>query len=341
MILGKAIATACSSFAITNIDDIFVLVTFFAEAAASKTLTPLKITLGQYLGFTVLVAVSMIGFGASLLLPAEPIGFLGLLPILLGIWKLLELLGPGDEGEEAEEGQEQGTTRVSTAAGVKAVLKVSTVTVMNGGDNIGTYVPLFSQARGLEIAVYVVTFYVLLGLWCLAAFLVMRQRHVMRVAEKYARVFVPFLYVGLGTYILVKSSCYPWTIRRIDRDASSHPGRIIMGVVTAVVVSACIGAMALYRWRKRPRTADPGETGRGEQGTSSRSDQIPDTSLSEAYSLPVGQAVSQPAAGDPGGRSASQATIPLEDLPEEPPAADNDTGEQTRSSRVGEVLAPG
>lgn len=45
---------------------------------------------------------------------------------------------------------------------------------MNGADNIGTYVPLFSRAKGAEIAVYVVTYYILLGLWCLAAFLIMK-----------------------------------------------------------------------------------------------------------------------------------------------------------------------
>ena len=134
MQFGKSVGTACGSFAITNIDDMFVLVTFFAEASTSRTITPLKITLGQYIGFTAIIIISMIGFGASLLLPSEPIGLFGLLPILLGIWKLFDLLFPNKE-EEPEE---------SSLSGVKSILKVSTITVINGGDNIGTYVPLFS-----------------------------------------------------------------------------------------------------------------------------------------------------------------------------------------------------
>ena len=44
-------------------------------------------------------------------------------------------------------------------AGMKSILKVSVVTVMNGGDNIGTYVPLFPQLKGAEVAVYVVIYY--------------------------------------------------------------------------------------------------------------------------------------------------------------------------------------
>lgn len=86
---------------------------------------------------------------------------------------------------------------------------------MNGGDNIGTYIPLFSQAKGAEIAVYVVVYYILLGAWCLVAFLVMKQKHIRNVAQRYARVVVLFLYVGLGVYIIVKSSCYAWSIQRI------------------------------------------------------------------------------------------------------------------------------
>ncbi|KAJ5725775.1 uncharacterized protein N7483_007132 [Penicillium malachiteum] len=158
MQFGKSVGTACSTFAITNIDDIFVLATFFAEASTSATLTPIKITIGQYVGFTIIMAVGMIGFAVSMVLPSEPIGFLGLLPMLLGVWKLIGLLLPvkGEEGEEAEE---------SHISGAKSILKVSLVTIMNGGDNIGTYIPLFSQAKGAEIAIYVVIYYILLGLW--------------------------------------------------------------------------------------------------------------------------------------------------------------------------------
>lgn len=225
----------------------FVLVTFFAEASTSKTLTPLKITLGQYIGFTAIVIISMIGFGASLVLPSEPIGFLGLLPILLGIWKLFCLLLPTKE-EEPEK---------PNIAGMKSILKVSIVTIMNGGDNIGTYIPLFSQAEGAEIAVYVVTYYILLGVWCLVAFLVMRQRHILLVVQKYARVVIPLLYVGLGVYIVVKSSCYPWSIQHIDVSTSGHLGTTIMAVVTTFLLLTCMGAMLWFKLRKRAPQPTP------------------------------------------------------------------------------------
>lgn len=256
MQFGRVIGTACSSFAITNIDDIFVLVTFFAEASTKKTTTPAKIILGQYFGFTVIIIISMIGFGASLVLPSEPIGFLGLLPILLGIWNLTKLLLPRVEREIAEDDM----AAVSKLAGMRSILKVAAITLMNGGDNIGTYIPLFSQANGAEIAVYVIVFYTMLGIWCVVAFAVMRQKHILLVAEKYARIFIPFLYVGLGIFIVVKSSCYPWSIEHINKSTSARPGRTILAVVTTGLLLLCIGAM-LWLLRRRRCAPDDGQNG--------------------------------------------------------------------------------
>ncbi|KAL7892570.1 cadmium resistance transporter domain-containing protein [Trichoderma sp. SZMC 28014] len=275
MQFGKSIGTACSSFAITNIDDMFVLATFFAEASLSKTITPIRITIGQYVGFTFIIIISMIGFGVSLVLPSEPIGFLGLLPILLGIWKLFDLLFPTEEEE-------------SDSVGAKSILKVSIVTLMNGGDNIGTYIPLFSQAEKAEIAVYVVVYYILLGVWCLVAFLIMKQKHILHVVQRYANIAVPFLFVGLGVYIIAKSSCYPWAIEHIDASASAQIGKTIMAVVTTCLLLICIGAMFWFKVHKKKTQPPPDlaglDLGQGE-GTQCSSNQ---SSLGERHNSEAG-----------------------------------------------------
>ncbi|KAF3318395.1 hypothetical protein TWF173_007807 [Orbilia oligospora] len=245
MQFGKVLGTACSTFAITNIDDLFVLATFFTESSVNKNLTPLKIAIGQYVGFSVIIVISMIGFAVAQAIPSEPIGFLGLLPILLGVWKLLGLIFPSDL-----EGEEEQTENVKTA-GMKCIFKVASITVMNGGDNIGTYVPLFSQAEGAEIAVYVVTYYILLGIWCLIAFLIIKQRHILLIAQKYAGVVVPLLYIGLGIFIVIKSHCYPWSIRNINEGFLGNPGKAILATMTAFLLSSCITTMLWIRLRKR------------------------------------------------------------------------------------------
>ncbi|KAM0809351.1 putative Cadmium resistance transporter [Seiridium cardinale] len=221
MQFGQAVGTACATFAITNIDDAFVLVTFFAEAATSKTLTPAKIAIEEYVGFTIIMNISMIGFAVSL---------------------LLKILVPAEVGSENAKIQ-----------GFKSIMKVALVILMNGGDNIGTYIPLFSQVKGAEIAVYVVVYYILLGVWCLVGFLVTKQEHILRLLKKYVALVIPFLYMGLGVYIVVKSACYPWSIERIDDSTHASPGKDILAGVTVFVILVSAGTMIWVRW-SRSRT---------------------------------------------------------------------------------------
>ncbi|KAI4166332.1 MAG: hypothetical protein LQ342_000222 [Letrouitia transgressa] len=253
MHFGSTIGTACLTFVITNIDDAFVLVTFFAESSTSKNLTPLKITLGQYIGFTVVLVVSLIGFAVAVALPSEPIGFLGLLPILLGVWRFFGLLFPKKDSSKEEKSESK---RIANA---KSIFKVASITIMNGGDNISTYIPLFSQAKGVDIAVYVVVYYILLGVWCFVAFLTMKQKHVLRIAQKYASFIIPFLYIGLGIYIVVKSDCYPWSINKINTQFFGNPGQIVMGIVTAFLLSSIMGIMVWFRMQKQKRTLTSNE----------------------------------------------------------------------------------
>lgn len=242
MNFGESIGEACATFAITNIDDMFVLVTFYAEASTSRTLSAWKITAGQALGFTIIIIISMIGFGVSLVLPSEPIGFLGLLPILLGLWNFAKLFQNDDDDEETE---------ITTTATIKGIFKVALVTLMNGGDNIGTYIPLFSQIEKSAIAIYIVTYYILLFVWCLAAYLVMRQRHILAFVQKYVEYALPLLYIGLGIFILIKSRCYPWAIEKINESTGSTPGEgTLAGVTTFILLAASCG-MAWYTVAQR------------------------------------------------------------------------------------------
>ncbi|KAI0199991.1 hypothetical protein F4808DRAFT_198253 [Astrocystis sublimbata] len=256
MNFGQTVASAIITFAITNVDDAFVLATFFAESATSSSsrndhnaLTPLKITIGQYVGFTVIVAISLIGYGVSVVLPYQPIGFLGLLPIVLGFWKLLGLF-LDTKGQDEETEEEVESVR-RTKGYLRAIAKVALITVVNGGENLGTYVPLFSQAEGAEIAIYLVVYYILLGVWCLVAFLIIRQKHVLAVVHRYADMVIPFLYMGIGVYIVVVSEAYPWAIDKVDDELRTNSGRAILAGVTSAFLLLAIGAMAWIKWRRR------------------------------------------------------------------------------------------
>lgn len=94
-----AISTGITAFTATNLDDILILLLFFSQVNAAFRRR--HIVAGQYLGFTALVLASLPGFFGSLIFPPDWIGMLGLLPIAIGLSRLLN--PDTDDGEvEAE-----------------------------------------------------------------------------------------------------------------------------------------------------------------------------------------------------------------------------------------------
>ncbi|CAF0870864.1 unnamed protein product [Adineta ricciae] len=91
--VGEFIGTAFVSYLATNIDDLVILMNFFTEASLSNSSLKIQhIFLGQYLGFLLLLGISLIGYGISYALPVEMLGFLGFIPIVLGLKSLIEII---------------------------------------------------------------------------------------------------------------------------------------------------------------------------------------------------------------------------------------------------------
>ena len=90
---GELIGTALISFVATNADDLVILMNFFTEAAVSNSsLKNRHVFIGQYLGFVILLGFSLIGYALSYAIPVEMLGFLGFLPIILGIKAAIEII---------------------------------------------------------------------------------------------------------------------------------------------------------------------------------------------------------------------------------------------------------
>ena len=181
-------------FASTNIDDAFVLVGFLAD----KNFRVRDVVIGQYAGISAICAVSAIAALISLMIPPAYIGLLGLIPIAIGAKKLSELW-PGKENKE------ENSQRLSSTGALGKSLAVAAVTMANGGDNIAVYTALFATRNGHEVSALVIVFAFMTGLWCLAAHWLVSHRALGAPIRYHAHRVVPFVLIGLGILILMKT----------------------------------------------------------------------------------------------------------------------------------------
>lgn len=178
--LISSVVTGAVVFSATNIDDIVFLTIFF-----SQTSRHWHVVIGQYLGFTALVVISLIGFFCGQVLPHGWLRLFGVAPIAIGIKKLFAK-------------QDDHIRRESTGT-----LDVATVTFVNGADNIGIYAPLFAISSAPRVMVLIVVLYVLLAAWCVAGYLIHRQKAVAYTLQRWGYWIVPMVLIALGIYILL------------------------------------------------------------------------------------------------------------------------------------------
>lgn len=187
--------TAVFAFIATNLDDMFLLAAFFAHPDFQAK----NVFSGQYLGFSVLLLVSSLAFFAQFVIPASWLSFLGLFPIAIGIRSLIQLKNSRDHGDDFKDliPNKKGKTSNRT-------FKVALVTVANGGDNLGVYMPLFATMNSISLIVTVVIFLVLVGVWCILGYKLVNNRIIGGEIKKYGHYILPFVMIFIGIMIIFK-----------------------------------------------------------------------------------------------------------------------------------------
>lgn len=193
--LIQAVMTAGGAFAATNVDDILILSLFCARLRHWRQALPLF--LGKTLGFSVLVLISLLGLLGTQLLAPPWLGLLGLVPISLGILRWRQ--GHGSSSGE-QEGLEMPRPTAQPWAGL---LTMAGLTLANGADNIGVYLPLFARSGDLELVVTLATFAVGLALLGLLAWGCSRTPGLASLLSRLGEALVPLVLIVLGSAILL------------------------------------------------------------------------------------------------------------------------------------------
>ena len=192
----QTILSALAVYMSTSIDYLFILMIIFSQAHTKKGLQ--HVYWGQYIGTGILVAVSLLIAYALNYIPQDwIISLLGLIPIFLGIRIAIK----GEEEAEEKEVLE----KVGSKGANRLFWTVALITIASGGDNLGIYIPYFTSLSILEILMVLVIFAVFIPLLCYISYRLAKISFVSETLEKYERIIVPVVFIGLGIFIMVES----------------------------------------------------------------------------------------------------------------------------------------
>jgi cadmium resistance protein CadD (predicted permease) len=187
--------TAVGAFLGTNIDDFVVLLLLILgipEGGHSRW----QIVLGQYIGFCVLVMVSLLGAVALGSVPENRVGLLGFVPLALGIRGLVRVV--------------RGTAqRQEQPIPARTLATVAIVTIANGGDNISVYVLIFRELNAANIAASIATFLILLGVLCAVALAVGERAKRTLAMVRGAHWLTPIVFILIGIILLFRTGAVP------------------------------------------------------------------------------------------------------------------------------------
>lgn len=177
------------AFVATNIDDTFVLILLFSI----PSLLARNVIIGQFLGIVFLVVISSFAALLALAIPAFVIGLMGFIPIIIGIKRLIKILGKPE------------TIHAMKKENL-SFLSVTAITISNGGDDIGVFTPLFAKYNTVaEVSVLISIFLIMTGIWCIVTFYFMRHPFIASRINVLSHVATPFVLIGIGVYIIIDS----------------------------------------------------------------------------------------------------------------------------------------
>lgn len=177
----ESVAVGALAFASTNVDDIVLLAVWFAQPGRRA----FSIVVGQYVGIGLLVLISVVGALTALVLPKEWIPVIGIVPVALGLKALFD---GGDDDDDP-------------APAATGAMAVTVVTMANGADNLGVYIPLFASAPD-QLPVYVAIFAAGTAVWCALGYALVSHPAAGPRLQRYGHRALPWVLIAIGLHVL-------------------------------------------------------------------------------------------------------------------------------------------
>ena len=186
--LVAVVGLSSLTFVSTSFDNFTLLLGFFADDEY-----PRRQVVGGYLVAVVVVLLGAWTASAAVeQAPSTYLGYLGLIPLtlgLVGLYRLVRFAGPSVPAAEP--------------TATKGFLPVLFVMLANSGDSLSVYVSVFADtAENLEVPILATAAALALAYASIARWLVTRSGLAGPI-QRVARAVLPFLLIGIGAYILL------------------------------------------------------------------------------------------------------------------------------------------
>ncbi|MEH6550542.1 MAG: cadmium resistance transporter [Pseudomonadales bacterium] len=184
-----------SAFVATNLDNLLILVVLLGANTRQRSM----VLLGFVCSTLAVMSVSVIGVVVGSVLQAGLIGYMGLVPLLLGCYMLYKSWTGVEHPDVADDA-------LANRSGAGVWLGSFGLLFSNSGDSVVVFLPLLADS-GLSSVPFILCSYLACSLlFAGLANLIAGRRELALLIEQRAEKIVPWIMIAVGTYILLNTA---------------------------------------------------------------------------------------------------------------------------------------
>lgn len=184
------IAVTAVTYIGTNLDNLILLVAMYSRYERH----PGVVTAGYFAGMVLIGAISMLIGEVGDFIPLAYLGFLGVIPMLMGVFSLLKLFRNTNPVET--------NGAVAGSTGPAVFFTLITTQLSNSADSIIAFSVLLADSSDRSDYMIAPAFLGMVGIFAGVAYYSLKHRKLSRFLDHYGQYVTPFILILVGLYII-------------------------------------------------------------------------------------------------------------------------------------------
>jgi cadmium resistance protein CadD (predicted permease) len=189
------VGLVASGFIATSMDNLLILVVLLGANAKRRS----AVLLGFMISSIAVLCASVVGVLVGAVVGSAFIGYLGIVPLLLGCYMLYRAWRGNGQSAVASD---LPTNR--TEPGIW--LGTFFLMFSNSGDSIAVFLPLIAESGRSALLLIVCSYLAMSILWAGLCYFISGQPELAKRIEKRAEKIIPWIMIGVGLYILADTA---------------------------------------------------------------------------------------------------------------------------------------